>query len=90
MNMKKEIAVSENEVLGHFSEIASKYRSLRTTDLEPIPHIKNQLNEKSGISIADVGCGDGRYSLDLLKCLRDKCYLHCIDSNENILLEIRK
>ena len=88
MNMK-EIAVSENETLEHFSKIASKYRILRTTDLEPILHIKNKLNGKSGISMADVGCGDGRYSLELLRCLGDKCYLHCIDSNENMLKHLK-
>jgi ubiquinone/menaquinone biosynthesis C-methylase UbiE len=72
----KEIAISENEAHRHFSKIASKYRNLRTTDLDPILHIKNQLNGKSGISMADVGCGDGRYSLELLRCLGDNCYLH--------------
>ena len=87
--MKKEITISENEVHSHFSEIASKYRSLRTTDSEPILYIKNQLNEKSRISIADVGCGDGRYSLELLRCLGDRCYLHCIDSNENMLSHLK-
>jgi len=87
MNMK-EIAISENQAHRHFSEIASKYRSLRTTDLEPILHIKNQLNGKSGIRMADVGCGDGRYSLELLRCL-DNCYLHCIDSNEDMLKHLK-
>ena len=81
----KEIVVNENESNSHFSEIAPKYRSLRTTDLEPIQHIKNQLNEKSEINMADVGCGDGRYSQELLKCLGDRCYIHCIDYNENML-----
>jgi len=89
MEMKREIAVSEENTNDHFSEIASKYRNLRKTDLEPILHIKNQLNEKSGISIADVGCGDGRYSLELLKCLGEKSYLHCIDLNENMLLYLK-
>jgi len=88
MNVK-EIAISENEIHKHFSKIASKYRSLRTTDLEPILHIKNKLNGKSGISIADVGCGDGRYSLELLRCLGDNCYIHCIDSNENMLKHLK-
>ena len=83
--MEKEIAVSENEAYSHFSKIASKYRSVRTTDFEPILHIKNQLNGKSEIRMADVGCGDGRYSLELLKTLGDKCYLHCIDSNLDML-----
>ena len=69
----------------HFSAIASKYRNVRTLDTKPILHIKNKLKEKPKISMADIGCGDGRYSLELLKCLGDKCYLHCIDSNEKML-----
>ena len=69
----------------HFSAIASKYRNVRTLDTKPILHIKNILKEKPKISMADIGCGDGRYSLELLKCLGDKCYLHCIDSNEKML-----
>ena len=86
MNMKREIAVSEGMINDHFSDIASKYRDNRTTDLEPILHIKNQLIEKSEINMADVGCGDGRYSQELLKSLGDKCYIHCIDYNENMLI----
>jgi len=89
MTLNREITVSKNKSLEHFSEIASKYRHLRTTDLGPILHIKNQLSKKSGISIADVGCGDGRYSLELLKCFEEKCYLHCVDSNENMLLHLK-
>ena len=89
MNMNREIAVSVEGAHRHFSKIASKYRSLRTTDSEPILHIKKRLNGKSGIRIADVGCGDGRYSLELLKCLGDKCYIHCIDSNENMLKHLK-
>ncbi len=88
MNVK-EIAISEKEIHKHFSKIASKYRILRTNDLEPILHIKNKLNGKSGISIADVGCGDGRYSLELLRYLGDNCYIHCIDSNENMLEHLK-
>ena len=62
-----------------------KYRSLRITDSEPILFIKNQLNGKSIKNIADVGCGDGRYSLELLKNLGNECFIHCVDSNENML-----
>ncbi len=69
----KEIAITEKHTYNHFSKIASKYRTLRTTDLEPILFIKNRLNRKSKINMADVGCGDGRYSLELLRCLEDKC-----------------
>jgi len=83
--IKNEIIVGTNVMYDHFSTIASKYRAVRTTDTGPILYIKNRLDGKSGISIADVGCGDGRYSLELIKCFGDKCYLHCIDSNENML-----
>ena len=65
--------------------IAPKYRDLRTTDSDVIEHIINHLRKKSGISMTDVGCGDGRYSLELLKCLEEDCYLHCIDFNENMM-----
>ncbi len=40
----KEIEVVEEHTYNHFSKIASKYRSLRITDSEPILFIKNQLN----------------------------------------------
>ena len=90
MTMSREITVGENNTNNHFSEIASKYRHLRTTDLGPILHIQNQLHEKSGIIMADVGCGDGRYSLELLKSFGEKCYLHCIDSNENMLVHLKE
>jgi len=69
----------------HFSRIASKYKNLRTTDTDHIQYIKNQLSKKSQIVMADIGCGDGRYSLELLKCLEEDCYLHCIDFNENMI-----
>ncbi len=88
-NTSKEIAIIEKHTYNHFSKIASKYRTLRTTDSEPILFIKNRLNGKSKIIMADVGCGDGRYSLELLRCLGGKCYLHCIDSNENMLKHLK-
>ncbi len=87
--MKKEITISEKKTYEHFSEIASEYRILRTTDLKPILHIKNQLNRKSRINIADVGCGDGRYSLKLLQYFGDRCYLYCVDSNDNMLIHLK-
>ena len=35
--------------------------------------------------MVDIGCGDGRYSLEFLRQIGDKCYLHCIDDNENMI-----
>ncbi len=81
----KKIIIVEQKTNNHFSEIAPKYRGLRTTDSDPIEHIMNQLHKKSGIIMTDVGCGDGRYSLELLKSLDDNSYLHCIDYNEDMI-----
>jgi len=69
----------------HFSNVASKYRSVRTLDTKPILYIKDKLKEKSKISMADIGCGDGRYSLEFLKCFDDSFYIHCVDYNEKML-----
>jgi len=83
--IKNEITVGKKGMYDHFSRIASKYRAVRTTDTKPILYIKNRLNKKTKINIADVGCGDGRYSLELLRCLGDNCFLHCVDINEDML-----
>jgi ubiquinone/menaquinone biosynthesis C-methylase UbiE len=77
--------ISQQKADNHFSKIASKYKDLRTTDTDHIQYIKNQLSKKSQITMADIGCGDGRYSIELLKRLGDDCYLHCIDFNENMI-----
>jgi len=84
-HIQNELTVDKKVMHDHFSKIASKYRTIRTTDTKPILHIKNRLNGKTRINITDVGCGDGRYSLELLRCLGDDSFLHCIDSNENML-----
>ncbi|MCH9657449.1 class I SAM-dependent methyltransferase [archaeon] len=84
-----EAIISEKNTDDHFSKIAPKYMSLRTTDFDHIQHIKNRLSKKLRIKIADIGCGDGRYSLELLKCLKDDCYMHCIDYNENMLKHLK-
>jgi len=89
-NVPNEVSVTTQQSYNHFSKIASKYRSLRTTDSEPILFIKNRLNGKSKINIADVGCGDGRYSLKLLQNLDDGCYIHCVDSNEDMLKNLEE
>ncbi len=37
------------------------------------------------IEAADVGCGAGRYDISLFQCLKGRLYLHCIDSNQDML-----
>jgi ubiquinone/menaquinone biosynthesis C-methylase UbiE len=84
MNTTQDFLLSENKSNDHFSKIASNYKELRTTDIDHIAYIKKILDKKSQINIADVGCGDGRYSLEILKSFKN-CYLHCIDFNENMI-----
>lgn len=63
----------------HFSEIASRYENLRTTDSEPVLFIRRKLQGLSKIEAADVGCGVGRYCLKLFDYLGGKLHLICID-----------
>lgn len=89
MNAQQDLLVSENSANDHFSKIAPNYMELRTTDVDHIEYIKKLLIKKSKINIADVGCGDGRYSLEILKSF-ENCYLHCIDFNENMIQHLKK
>jgi len=42
------------------------------------------------IEAADVGCGVGRYDIELFHYLGERLYLTCIDDNENMLNELTK
>ncbi len=74
----------------HFSNVADKYRDLRTTDLEPILYITKTLEQLSRIEAADVGCGAGRYDLQLFKHLGDRLHLNCFDANGEMLSQLEK
>ncbi len=72
----------------HFSQVAGYYHHIRTTDPEPIIYITRKLDSLSNLShidAADIGCGDGRYSLLFAKYLDGKVRLRCIDNNERML-----
>ncbi|KPK99593.1 MAG: hypothetical protein AMJ91_07265 [candidate division Zixibacteria bacterium SM23_73_3] len=77
-------------VQSHFSKIAHEYKDLRTTDLEPILVIKKKLQDLTKIEAADVGCGAGRYDIELFHYLGKRLSLSCIDDNENMLKELTK
>jgi SAM-dependent methyltransferase len=76
------------QVQEHFSEIASAYRVARTTDLEPIRFIIDQLGSTCGIVAADVGCGAGRYDELLLRLLGQELSLRCVDVSAAMLGEL--
>ncbi len=73
----------------HFRHIAPQYRSLRTTDREPIIYIVRQLDALRKIEAADIGCGTGRYTQLLSRHLRDKItFMYCIDYSANMLGQV--
>lgn len=71
----------------HFSEVAGRYRDLRTTDEEPILYIRDALTDLSSIEDEDIGCGAGRYDLLLFRLLPD-LRLTCVDVNAEMLAEL--
>ena len=79
-----------NGIHHHFSRVAHEYKDLRTTDLEPILFIKKKLQNLTKIEAADVGCGVGRYDIELFRYLGGRLYLSCIDDNEHMLDELTK
>lgn len=71
----------------HFSRVASHYRQVRTTDVEPIIFIGETLKVRPEIKAADVGCGAGRYDVLLFRHLNN-LHLTCIDINETMLRQL--
>jgi len=67
VNVQQDLLVSENNSNDHFLKIAPNYKELRTTDIDHIEYIKKLLDEKLKINIIDVSCGDGCYSLEIVK-----------------------
>lgn len=93
MKKKNYITKSANflrKIENHFVEIAPRYRKLRTTDMEPILFIKNELSDTARLHGADIGCGAGRYTLRLVKQLGKKCHLlYCVDKSEHMLAQLK-
>ena len=74
----------------HFSQVASIYSQVRTIDYELINYITKKLASMSNIAAADIGCGDGRYSIKLIEKLRNRLSLTCVDNNYEMLQQISK
>ncbi|MCZ6685332.1 MAG: class I SAM-dependent methyltransferase [Candidatus Dadabacteria bacterium] len=74
----------------HFTQIANRFRDLRTTDPEPVEFISNWYKNNQQIVAAEVGCGDGRYDKLLFEYLGKRLFLYCLDSNEVMLASLRK
>ncbi len=73
----------------HFRSLASNYREVRTTDRAPIRYIASKLDRREPLSLAEIGCGTGRYGLELLKRV-PRASLMAIDHCKNMLEELRR
>ena len=78
------MTIHQGTIYNHFSRIASFYRLIRTTDVQPIRYIGKKLKGSKAIRAADIGCGTGRYDLLLFRYLNN-LHLTCIDINESML-----
>jgi len=78
----------ESLMSDHFTRLASFYSQHRTFDHEAINYIIKKLASMSNIVAADIGCGDGRYSIKLIEKLRNRLSLTCVDNNYEMLRQI--
>jgi len=78
----------ESLMSDHFTKLASFYSQFRTFDHEAINYITKKLAPMSNIAAADIGCGDGRYSIKLIEKLRNRLSLTCVDNNYEMLRQI--
>ncbi len=69
----------------YYTRIADRYRTLRTTDREPVDFMCGLLPTTGRIQAADMGCGVGRYVKLILETLRDRVFIYCFDTNEYML-----
>ncbi len=83
------MSAEQQKMYGHFSKIATSYKNIRITNIEPILFIKKKLKDLDKIKAADIGCGAGRYDLLFFKYLNN-LHLICIDINESMLSETSK
>ena len=82
--MKTRQAVTTDTV-DHFSTIAFRYNDLRTTDPEVIDFVTDVLPADGHLLAVDVGCGSGRYDIELLKQAGKRISLTCLDFTVEML-----
>ncbi|MCJ7798143.1 MAG: class I SAM-dependent methyltransferase [Thermoleophilia bacterium] len=73
----------------HFSTVAARYNDLRTTDPEPVDLMARSLAGLSVVTAADVGCGTGRYMIELMRRLGEKPFVYFIDCSKGMLEQLR-
>jgi ubiquinone/menaquinone biosynthesis C-methylase UbiE len=73
----------------HFSSIAARYNDLRLTDSEPVDLLVSSLAGLSAVTAADVGCGTGRYTIELMRRLGEKLFVSFVDCSKDMLEQLR-
>ena len=73
----------------HFSTVAPRYNELRTTDPEPVDLMARSLIGLSAVTAADVGCGTGRYTVELMRRLGERLFVYFIDCSKDMLEQLR-
>lgn len=73
----------------YHKELAERYRTLRTTDTEPVDFVCGLLPPDGKITVADMGCGAGRYARLFFDNLGGRLFLHCFDTNEYMLDQLK-
>lgn len=74
----------------HFTKIAPVYSENTTFDHEAVKYIVKILAERKNISAADIGCGDGKYSIKIMESLKEQLSLTCVDNNQEMLNQLSK
>ena len=77
--MKTDRAPVTTGTVDHFSTIASRYNDLRTTDPKVVDFVTDVLPADRHLVVVDVGCGSGRYDIELLNRVGNRISLACLD-----------
>ncbi len=78
---------TRSDMARHFTEVSTVYRSVRTTDREPVERIARELRDLAGPTGADIGCGAGRYVLAMFEAVPD-LFLTCVDATPAMLEQV--
>ena len=79
--------VTRPDMARHFTEVSPVYRSVRTTDREPVERIARELEGLAKPRGADIGCGAGRYVLLMFETI-PHLFLACVDANPAMLKQV--
>ena len=81
---------SDKSYIGrHFATIATRYNELRTTDPEPVDLMICSLGGMPAVTAAEVGCGTGRYMIELMSRLGEKIFAYFADCSQPMLDRLR-